>query len=96
MRVLGYTRGEISYILLGELAVLTMVAVPLGLWLGEGLCAYIAQTLENELYRVPLVLEPDTYAFSALVILLAAAGSGLWVRRHLDRLDLIEVLKTKE
>ncbi len=96
MRVLGYTRGEISYILLGELALLTLVAVPLGLWFGRGLCAYIAQTLENELYRVPLVLEPDTYAFSALIILLAAAVSGLWVRRQLDRLDLIEVLKTKE
>ena len=96
LRVLGFTRGEISYILLGELAILTLLAIPPGLYLGYALCGYIALSLENDLYRVPLVLEPDTYAFSALVILAAATASGLLVRRQLDHLDLIEVLKTKE
>lgn len=96
MRVLGYTRGEISYILLGELALLTLVAIPIGLWFGRGLCGYIARSVENDLYRVPLILEPPTYAFAALLVLIAAAVSGLLVRRRLDKLDLIEVLKTKE
>lgn len=96
LRVLGYTRGEISYILLGELALLTLTAIPIGLWFGRGLCGYIAISIENDLYRVPLILEPPTYAFAALVVLIAAAVSGLLVRRRLDRLDLIEVLKTKE
>lgn len=96
LRVLGYTRGEISYILLGELALLTLAAVPIGLWFGRGLCGYIAISIENELYRVPLVLEPATYAFAASVVLAAATVSGLVVRRRLDRLDLIRVLKTKE
>ncbi|HEY0720291.1 MAG TPA: FtsX-like permease family protein, partial [Gammaproteobacteria bacterium] len=54
LRVLGFTRGEISYILLGELAILVVVALPLGLWLGNRICGYIASTLQNELYRVPL------------------------------------------
>ncbi|MCP4288673.1 MAG: ABC transporter permease, partial [Gammaproteobacteria bacterium] len=96
MRVLGFTRGEISYILLGELALLTLIAIPPGLLLGRALCAYIAKAIENDLYRVPLILEPDTYAFAALVVLIAAVVSGLLVRNRLDRLDLIEVLKTKE
>lgn len=96
LRVLGYTRGEISYILLGELALLTLLAIPPGLWLGRGLCGYIAMTVQNDLYRVPLILEPHTYAFAALVVLSAALVSGLLVRRRLDRLNLIEVLKTKE
>ena len=96
LRVLGFTRGEISYILLGELALLTLLAIPLGLFLGYLLCGYIAASLENELYRVPLILSPHTYAFAALVILVSAAISGLLVRRRLDHLDLIEVLKTKE
>lgn len=96
LRVLGFSRGEISYILLGELALLTLVAIPPGLLLGRGLCAYIARAIENDLYRVPLILEPHTYAFAALVVLIAAAVSGLLVRRRLDRLNLIEVLKTKE
>jgi putative ABC transport system permease protein len=96
LRVLGYTRGEISYILLGELALLTGLAIPLGLWVGRELCAYIALNLQNDLYRVPLILEPHTYAFATLVVLITALVSGLLVRRRLDRLDLIEVLKTKE
>ena len=96
LRVLGYTRGEISYILLGELALLTLAAMPAGLWFGWALCGYIATSIGNEMYRVPLVLEPSTYAFAALVVLIAAAVSALLVRRRLDNLDLIEVLKTKE
>jgi putative ABC transport system permease protein len=96
LRVLGYTRGEISYILLGELALLTLAALPLGLGLGRALCGYIALSLENDMYRVPLIIEPSTYAFAALVVLVAAAVSSLLVRRRLDELDLIEVLKTKE
>ncbi|MDH3412474.1 MAG: ABC transporter permease [Gammaproteobacteria bacterium] len=96
LRVLGYTRGEISYILLGELALLTLAALPLGLGFGHALCGYIALSLENEMYRVPLILEPSTYAFAALVVLVAAVVSSLLVRRRLDELDLIEVLKTKE
>jgi putative ABC transport system permease protein len=35
-------------------------------------------------------------AFSALATVLAALASGLLVRRKLDRLDLIAVLKTRE
>ncbi|RLT92812.1 ABC transporter permease [Ketobacter sp.] len=96
LRVLGYTRGEISYILLGELALLTLVALPVGLAFGRGLCGYIAWTVNNDMYRVPLIVEPSTYAFAALCVLLAAGASGLLVRQRLDKLDLIEVLKTKE
>jgi putative ABC transport system permease protein len=96
LRVLGYTRGEISYILLGELALLTLSALPLGLGLGHALCGYIALSLDNDMYRVPLVIEPSTYAFAALVVLVAALVSSLLVRRRLDQLDLIEVLKTRE
>lgn len=96
LRVLGFTRGEISYVLLGELAVLTLAAVPLGFLVGRGLCAYLVANLQSDLYRVPLVLEPSTYAFSATVVLASAALSGLIVRRRLDRLDLVAVLKTRE
>jgi putative ABC transport system permease protein len=96
LRVLGFTRGEISYILLGELALLTLVALPLGLYAGRLLCWLIAYNLQNDLYRIPLILHPDTYAFAAAVVIAAAVVSGLVVRERLDRLDLIGVLKTKE
>lgn len=96
LRVLGFTRGEISYILLGELSVLTFAAVPLGFIIGRVMCDFIAEGLKTDIMRVPLVLEPDTYAFAALIVLASACISGLIVRRRLDHLDLIAVLKTKE
>lgn len=96
LRVLGYTRGEISYILLGELGVITLAAIPPGFLIGRGMCAYIAGRLASDLYRVPLVLEPATYAFAAAVVLVSACVSGLVVRRRLDHLDLVAVLKTRE
>ena len=96
LRVLGFTRAEISYILLGELGILTLIAIPLGLWLGVEMCYFIARNMQNDLYRVPVILLPSTYAFAVTVVLISAALSGLIVRRRLDRLDLIAVLKTAE
>ncbi|MFH1754261.1 MAG: FtsX-like permease family protein, partial [Candidatus Latescibacterota bacterium] len=96
LRVLGYTRGEISYILLGELGIVTLIAIPLGFFIGYWLCAYIAQALASDLFRVPLVIEPKTYSLAAAVVLASACVSGLIVRHKLDHLNLVEVLKTKE
>jgi putative ABC transport system permease protein len=96
MRVLGFTRAEIAYILLGELGILALAAIPLGLWLGRGMCYYIAHTMQNDLFRVPVILMPQTYAFAVTVVLFSALLSGLAVRRRLDQLDLIAVLKAAE
>jgi putative ABC transport system permease protein len=96
LRVLGYTRGEISYIFLGELAVLTLAALPLGFLFGRGLCAYIVTAVQSDLFRVPVVLENETYALGAAVVLVSASLSGLIVRHRLDHLDLVAVLKTRE
>jgi len=96
LRVIGFTRGEISMIQLGELAVLVIVAVPIGLGMGYGLAAFASLAFNTELFRIPLVVNASTYAFATTVVVLAATGSGLLVRRILDRLDLVAVLKSKE
>jgi len=96
LRVLGYTRGEISYILLGELGLLTITAIPVGFLIGREICGMIARALESELFRVPMVLEPRTFSLAAAVVLVSAALSGLIVRHKLDHLDLVEVLKSRE
>jgi putative ABC transport system permease protein len=96
LRVLGYTRGEISYILLGELGVQTLLAIPVGFYIGRGLCAFIYKGFENELFRIPLVIETSTYALAAAVVLVSALISAAVIRVKLNRLDLIEVLKTRE
>ena len=96
LRVMGFTRGEISAILLGELGTLTFVALPLGMVLGYGLSALLVQLFDTELYKFPLVANPRTYALATLAIFAATAVSGLLVRRRLDQLNLVEVLKTRE
>lgn len=96
LRVMGFTRAEISSILLGELGVLTLLALPLGMLLGYGLSLVMVMAFETELYSIPFSANPRTYAWCALSILMATAVSGLLVRRKLDHLDLLEVLKAKE
>lgn len=96
LRVIGFTRGEISRIFLGELAVLTLIAIPLGFLIGTGFAALSIWANTTEMFRIPLVIRPTTYGFSGLVVLAAALCSGLLVRRELDRLDLVSVLKTRE
>lgn len=95
LRILGFTRREASAILLGELGVLTLAAIPPGLLLGRGLAGLVATVLGGETVRIPLVISPSTYAFAVIVILSAALASGLVVRRRIDTLDLVAVLKTK-
>ena len=96
LRVMGFTRQEISAILLGELGILALLALPLGLLLGYALTSLLTKAMETELYALPFSVVPSTYAVCALTILGATVVSGLIVRRKLDRLDLLEVLKAKE
>jgi len=94
--VLGFTRQEISYILLGELAIVTFLALPLGCLLGYGLAFFMTRLFETELYRIPFVIDADTFGYAVLVVATTAVLAGALVRRRLDRLDLIAVLKTRE
>lgn len=96
LRVLGFTRGEIAYILLGELALLTLAAIPVSFLVGVGLVGILVAAFQNELYRLPLLLTPQNYAMGASVILASALLSGLLLWRRLGRLDLVAVLKTRE
>ncbi len=96
LRVLGFTRGEVARVLNGELFVLSILGIPIGWALGYLLTWVLIQGFESELYRVPFVVLRSTYAYAALVVLAAFAISIAIVRRRINRLDLIEVLKTRE
>jgi putative ABC transport system permease protein len=96
LRVLGFTRREISGILLGGQAFEVALAVPSGLWLGLIWARQFMKNVDQETYRWQVVIAPRTYLLSAAVTLLAAAASALWVRRSLDDLDLVSVLKARE
>lgn len=96
MRVLGFTQREVSYILIGELTLLTLISLPLGCLLGAGLAWSISAGMSTKLFRVPLVIEPSTYGSAALIVLAAALLSSVLVVRRVTQLDMISVLKTKE
>jgi putative ABC transport system permease protein len=96
LRVVGFTRGEISYILLGELTLVSLVAVPLGLALGYLFAWLVAVASASEMYRIPLVITARTCGYAGITILIATTVSALIVRRRLDRLELVEVLKSRE
>ena len=96
LRVLGFTLGEVAYILLGELAVLTLVALPLGCLFGYGLAWTWTLSLDTDLYRIPLVVTKDTYGLASLVVVAAALLSGLVTFRQIGKLDMVQALKTRE
>jgi putative ABC transport system permease protein len=96
LRVLGFTRAEVSRVLLSELVLLTLVAIPVGWVIGYGFGWLLIQAFSSDLYRVPFTIERATYAKAALVVLVATAASALIVRRRIDRLDLVAVLKTRD
>lgn len=96
LRVLGYTRAEVRGLVMGELGALTLLALLPGFALGYGLSWLLVQGFESDLYRIPLVIAPAGLGLAALVVIGATAVSGALVRRRLDELDLVAVLKTKE
>ena len=96
LRVLGFTRAEIAGVLFGELAVHMVLAIPLGIWFGNVLAVGLMSTMDPEIYRLPIVLSTRTYAFAVSVAIGSGLISALLVRRKLDKLDLIGVLKTRE
>lgn len=96
LRVLGFEKDEVAYILLGEMAVLTFLAIPLGLLIGYGLCAYLAFQFDSDLYRIPLRLHPSVFAFAPSVVFGSAILSAFVIWRSIASLDMVAVLKTKE
>ena len=96
LRVLGLTRGEVSYILLGELTILTLASIPIGFVIGRQLGKLMVAGFQSELYRIPLVIAPDTYALAAIVVLASALVSGFIIQQKIKHLDLVEALKMKE
>jgi len=96
LRILGFTRGQVSYILVGETMLLALLAQPLGWGIGRLLAWAMTSGFSSDLYRIPLVLSPATHARASLVVLAAALGSVLIVRRRLDNLDLVSAMKTRE
>jgi putative ABC transport system permease protein len=96
LRIMGFTRGEVAYVLMGETMLLALAAQPLGWWIGWRISKLMTESFTSDLYAIPLVLKPSTFSSASLVVLAAALLSVLAVRFRLDRLNLVSVMKTRE
>ena len=96
LRILGFKRSEVAFILLGEMGLLTLLAIPPGFLFGYGLCVYLAESFATELYRIPVVLRSNDYAFAAMIVLVSAVISAGMIWRNIKRLDMVAALKTGE
>lgn len=96
LRVLGFTKSEVAFILAGELAILTLTAIPLSAFFGYNLSALMVTMFDTDLYRLPFFIHPSTYGYASLLVMIAASVSAWIVVRRVANLDLIAVLKTRE
>ena len=96
LRVIGFSRREVGAVLVTELVLLALMAVPLGLLLGTGFATAILHAVNTETVRLPLVLTARNYAFAVMVVTIASTLSGLFVLRRLNQLDLVSALKAPE
>lgn len=96
LRVLGFSKAEVTSLLLGEQVILTLSAIPLGFGLGAAACRLLVPVFDRELFRLPFILSTRTFGFAALVTLVSAVISGCLIIGRIARLDLIAVLKSRE
>jgi putative ABC transport system permease protein len=96
LRILGFTRAEVSGVLVGETMLLAVLAQPLGWLMGAWIARALSNAFTSDLYAIPLVLAPANFAWASLVVLAASLGSVLIVRRRIDKMDLVAVMKTRE
>jgi putative ABC transport system permease protein len=96
LRVLGFTRGEVSGILFGELATVVLAAQPVGWLFGYVIAFGMVQAFSSDLYRVPFVIGPEVYVTASLIVCVAALASAWAIRGRINNLDMVEVLKTRE
>ena len=96
LRVLGFTRAEAGYVLLGELAVVTLMAIPIGCLVGYLIWAYLADAMSTELYQVPTVYREDGFGVAAIIVIIAAIAAGAFVQRDVMKLEIATALKTRE
>ena len=96
LRILGFARGEVSYILVGEIMLLALIAQPFGWLIGAWIAQAMTNTFTSDLYAIPLVLKPATFARGSLLVLFTSFAAAMIVRARLDQLDLVAVMKTRE
>ena len=96
LRVLGFSKGEVAYILLGELAILVLLSLPVGAGIGYFIALQVTEALSSDLFRIPATIFPATFGWAAVTIVGAAVVAAIWVSRSVGQLKMVEALKSKD
>ncbi len=96
LRVLGFTKQEVGAIVYQENFLLGGVGVLLGLPFGAWSARTLLALLDTDMYRMPYHAETASFMLSAGLIAAFVALANLAVRRRIHRLDMVEVLKSRE
>jgi putative ABC transport system permease protein len=96
LRVIGFTKNETAFVLLAELAIITLISLPVGSILGYYLSFAISKGFSTDLYQIPTIFSPESFGFAAIAVLTAVAISGWLVKRDINTIDLVSSLKTRE
>ena len=96
LRVLGFTKIETGYVLLGELVAIAIIALPIGSALGYLIWSYLATAMSTELYQIPVIYKEDGLGYAAIIVFLATAFAGAFVQRDVSKLDMASALKTRD
>lgn len=96
LRIVGLTRHEVSAVVVSELVAELVVAIPLGLLIGRYLIELIASARASQSFQIPAVIDPSSYVIASVLVIAAAFASFIMIRRRIDALDLVAVLKTRD
>jgi putative ABC transport system permease protein len=96
LRVIGLYKNEASFVLLGELGIITLLSLPLGSILGYFLSDLVAKAFSTDIYRIPHYFSASSYGIAAMAVVLATIASAWLVKRDIDTLDLVATLKVRE
>ena len=96
LRVLGFTKIETGYVLLGELVILALLAIPVGSFFGYLIWSYLAGALSTELYQIPTIFREDGFGHGAIIVLVSTAVAGALVMRDVAKIDMATALKARD
>lgn len=96
LRVLGFSRTQVGWVLVGEILLLTLLAIPVGCLFGTLFAWILSLAFSMDMFRIPFHINHQTYAFAATGVLVASALSVILIARRLRDLDMVTALKGVE
>ena len=94
LKVLGFTRGEVYTYIFREVGLLALIGDAVGLALGIVLERFVVTTAEVDYVMFGRTIHPPSFVYAFALTMLFTGLVVLTMRRRLDRVDMVESLKS--